>query len=671
MQYRPQIDGLRAVAILPVILFHAGFEAVRGGFYGVDVFFVISGYLITTILLKDARQGRFSILTFYERRARRILPALFFVLIACLPLAYLTMTPVQLTDFANSLVAVLAFVSNFFFRNSVDYFAPSADLQPLLHTWSLAIEEQYYLLFPTLLLALRRASPRRMLAVLIALTLASLAIWIVGAETDPQKTFFFTPGRFWEISTGSVCAVLAAQGRIRPSNGLAALGLGLVLYAILWGPPVGWQAMHTALPVAGSALILLFAQEKTWVARVLSLRILVGIGLISYSAYLWHQPLFAFARLRSLTAPSATVMAALAALSLVLAAATWAWVERAFRGKAAAPLLPDRNRLFATCGALALALSALAATVHVTQGLRFRFTPDVLAILDVGTIAPDRTCHLSEGRAFNGHPVSGCLYPDQTKAPEVMVIGDSHAHALSDALGRLLAARGLSSYRVSYSTCPAIPGLKRLDVGSKFQCDRFTSEAYRFAKARGIKTVVLAGRYGLYLHDAPFDNGEGGAEERINPVFDLADPVPANAPATRQARILQAYERAIRDLAQDFNVVLVGPVPEAGWNVPLQLFKDRYFNGGGVNLSNSYPVFRARNREILSLFDRLAAELPSVRVARVHEALCDKASERCLNADGGGMYYRDDDHPSPAGAARLAPVILQAIEALRSKNAAP
>ncbi|MBL9050809.1 MAG: acyltransferase [Tabrizicola sp.] len=225
--YRPEIDGLRAIAVVPVILFHSGLPGFPGGFVGVDIFFVISGYLITSILMTEASDGTFSILRFYERRARRILPALFVVLAGCIPFAYLWMLPEHLKDFSASLGSVLVFLSNIYFMGQVSYFAPAAELQPLLHTWSLAVEEQYYLVFPLVVMWTMRHGSRRLLIVTVVLTLASLAFSEWGIRKDAERNFFFTLSRYWELGVGSVCAaVLAGRGPWR--HGPLAL-FGLVL----------------------------------------------------------------------------------------------------------------------------------------------------------------------------------------------------------------------------------------------------------------------------------------------------------------------------------------------------------------------------------------------------------------------------------------------------------
>ena len=262
MHYRREIDGLRAVAVVPVILFHAGFELFGGGFVGVDVFFVISGYLITSLILAELDQGTFSVARFYERRARRILPALMLVLLACLPFAYALMLPHQLKDFAASLVSVVFAISNFFFLSQVDYFSPNAELQPLLHTWSLAVEEQYYFLFPPALLLVWRLARCRTVWFVGALVLLSFAFSEWAWRENAQRNFFFTLSRFWEIGAGSLCAFVGLQARGRVNEILSFLGLCLIVASVFfYTKETPFPSFYTLAPVLGTLLVILFCQR--------------------------------------------------------------------------------------------------------------------------------------------------------------------------------------------------------------------------------------------------------------------------------------------------------------------------------------------------------------------------------------------------------------------------
>lgn len=666
MQYRREIDGLRAVAVLPVILFHAGFSLFSGGFVGVDVFFVISGYLITSILIAELQQDDFSIARFYERRARRILPALFFVMLACLPFAYMWMVPSQLKDFSTSMVATVLSLSNFYFLSQVDYFTPDAEFQPLLHTWSLAVEEQYYLLFPLMLLAMRKCKIRTIKFFTVFLVLLSLIFAEWAWRENAARSFFFTLSRFWEIGVGSICAFLTFDKKQRSSNVLSIAGLALIVFSIFaYSESTPFPSVYTLLPVLGAALIILFGAEGTLVARMLSLRAFVGIGLISYSAYLWHQPLFAFARLRSLTEPSHVLMTSLALAALLLAWATWYWIERPFR-KLENPLLFERRNVFLVSGAIGAVLVAVGIAGHAGKGFEWRFSEDFMKYINAASDTPDSRdgCFFRENSSLPDHPVSECQFANSAGEINVMLLGDSHALAVSEVLREVLMHEGIGLYEIGYSGCIPLQGLRRLDADAGHECVAFNDEAYKYALDANISTVVLAARFPLYLNGTRYDNGEGGVEQGGPARLDVvAHAASIWSDQGRIARVLDAYERSISELAKNFNVVLVYPVPEAGWNVPSYAFRNAYFNSEDARLTTSYAAYRERTREVNELFDRLISEVPNVYGARVQEILCSKVSGRCINADADGIYYSDDDHLSNAGARLVAPVIVDAIQA--------
>ncbi|WP_299490228.1 acyltransferase family protein [uncultured Shewanella sp.] len=339
MNYRAEIDGLRAVAVIPVILFHAGFQLFSGGFVGVDVFFVISGYLITSIILAELNEGRFSLITFYERRARRILPALFFVILVCTPFAWAWFMPMDLQDFFQSVVAVSTFSSNILFWLESDYFDTAAELKPLLHTWSLAVEEQYYILFPLFLMWTWHLGLRWILMLLSIVFIISLVLAEWGAYNAPNAAFYLLPTRGWELILGVFAACFfyrynTLNVSLFIKNLLSSLGLILVFYAIFaFDETVPFPSVYTLVPTLGTLLIILFAQKGTFVHAFLSLKAFVGIGLISYSAYLWHQPLFAFAKYLSFTEPPFSLMMGLCFASIFLAYLSWRFVEMPFRNK--------------------------------------------------------------------------------------------------------------------------------------------------------------------------------------------------------------------------------------------------------------------------------------------------------------------------------------------------
>lgn len=367
MDYRREIDGLRALAVVPVILFHAGVGSFSGGFVGVDMFFVISGYLITTILLAELTLGKFSIVNFYERRARRILPALFLTTLVGLPLAWFTLLPFEIRDYAQSLVAVSVFASNILFWQKSGYFDSAAEFKPLLHTWSLAVEEQYYVLFPLLLMVLWPLGRRAIVAVLAVAFVASLAAAQWAAHAAPTAAFYLLPTRGWELLLGAFAALyLGHADPARFDRRLCEVagwsGLGLIAYAIFaFDKTTPFPGLYALLPTVGTVLIIVYARADNAVGQWIGNRYCVGIGLISYSAYLWHQPLFAFARHATVAAPGGPLLLLLAALALVLAYLSWRYVEAPWRQRARI----KRPLVFGTAVLGSLCLFAVGMLGHV------------------------------------------------------------------------------------------------------------------------------------------------------------------------------------------------------------------------------------------------------------------------------------------------------------------
>jgi peptidoglycan/LPS O-acetylase OafA/YrhL len=335
MQYRAEIDGLRALAVVPVILFHAGFELFSGGYVGVDVFFVISGFLITTILIEDIENKRFSIVNFYERRARRILPALFFVMLVCIPFAWMLLPEAALNKFGNGLIGVSLFLSNVVFWRQQGYFDESAELNPILHTWSLAVEEQYYVLFPIFLILAWRFGKNRVFWMLVVMAAVSLLLSEWGWRNSAVANFYLAPTRAWELFTGSIAAFVVQKQGVRKNNLLALFGLAAILFSIFfYDKATPFPSVYALAPVLGVVLLVIYADRDTFAAKLLSTKGFVGLGLISYSAYLWHQPLYAFFRVynKEVTLNSYASLGFFV-LSLVLAYLSWRFIEKPFRCK--------------------------------------------------------------------------------------------------------------------------------------------------------------------------------------------------------------------------------------------------------------------------------------------------------------------------------------------------
>jgi peptidoglycan/LPS O-acetylase OafA/YrhL len=378
VDYRREVDGLRALAVLPVIFFHAGFEIFSGGFIGVDVFFVISGYLITSIILAELTAGKFSVSNFYERRARRILPALFFVTVACIPFAWMWLLPSEMKGFSQSLAAVSVFGSNVLFWRQSGYFDTAAELKPLLHTWSLAVEEQFYVLFPLFLMLAWRLGKKWIVALLATVSFASLGVAHWGALNKPAATFFLLPTRGWELAIGAFIAFYFSRKERTDlpaaANQLLSLaGLALVVFGIFaFSKATPFPSLYALVPTVGAALIILFARPQTVVGTLLGSKAFVGIGLISYSAYLWHQPLFAFSRHIVLQEPTTGRLLSLTGATLGLAYISWRYVEQPFRQK---DRLGRRN-IFALAIVCSIILFGFGLIGYKTDGFVSRLSGD-------------------------------------------------------------------------------------------------------------------------------------------------------------------------------------------------------------------------------------------------------------------------------------------------------
>ena len=431
MNYRPEIDGLRTFAILPVLFFHAGFSWITGGYLGVDVFFVISGYLISSIIIKEYANHQFSLAYFYERRARRILPALFFVLVSATIAAWWLLGPQQLTRFAQSVMATLGFVANIYFWQHIDYFTGDTSLLPLLHLWSLGVEEQFYLLFPLLFLAFW-SKKHRLIGLLAALFVASLlaAHWI-----DPSygsAAFYLLPTRAWELLAGAACAFYLQQ---RPSRGRvwgnqlgSALALAVLISSfICFSPTTHHPSLWTLIPVGATVGLIVFTQPYTYTARLLSLRPLVWIGLLSYSAYLWHQPLFAFTRIALVQSElDLKTSLGLLVLTFMLAAISWRWVEQPFRNR---QFLSRRMVFSLSLGSIAMMMSAML-WLQYQNGYPQRFNTVQRMLFTHQALSAQQAGH---DPCFVAHDKDSQTLGEtckiNTEQPDAM-LGDSHASAL-------------------------------------------------------------------------------------------------------------------------------------------------------------------------------------------------------------------------------------------------
>ena len=653
--YRPEVDGLRTIAVVPVVLFHAGVSVFSGGYVGVDVFFVISGYLITGIILREIEGDGFSIVRFYQRRAKRILPALFTVMLCCIPFAWFWLLPDHFAKFAKSIAAVCLFVSNMWFWREEGYFSTASELKPLIHTWSLAVEEQYYLLFPPVFVLLMRLGRRRALIGLCVAALASFALCEVAAIRAPTANFFLAPTRAWELLVGSICAFFADQPQDSKRSAASWLGLGMILYAIFaFDDDVPFPSHFALLPVIGAALVLLFARTGGGAGRLLAMPPFVGIGLISYSVYLWHQPLLAFARLRDVHTPGLPLMVGLGLLSFPLAWLSWYFIERPFRVHRYTPALTRRAVALAV---LALAVFGAVAMYGIaTDSVRWRLQENRdPAILQLSAtqklrVLPGPTCP----PGFGDDAAPCLILPPPPGGKTIGLFGDSLAEATLP--GFLDAAR---EARVGLvfgfaSGCPPFPGIYVYDGNYAPElCARRADEEIAAAQRFKVDTVYLVGRWTLY--------NEALDTSRYH--YFLTREKAPNFPSIEESRAVFA-EALPRTVAlyrgMGTRVVLVRQLPQFDIDIARYVDGLRYAAATGAQLpaltqahSKSraeYEAFSARANAVLA-----AQQRQGVRVADLSAPFA--RDDRFVWSDGRTTWYYDFAHVSLAGAKLLAPSI--------------
>lgn len=674
MKYREEIDGLRAVAVLPVIFFHAGFSAFSGGYVGVDVFFVISGYLITTIILSEKEKGTFSLANFYERRARRIIPALFLVMLFSTVCSYLWLSPSHMKDFSESLAAVSLFSSNILFWKETGYWGVANELKPLLHTWSLAVEEQYYVLFPLFLMGMWRFRKRWILGSFFLIAVASLLHSQWASVHHPAANFFLLTTRAWELAIGAGIAFyfLYRKAAMRSllshpaiDELMSWLGLALIAWAVfVFDENTPFPGFYALIPTVGTALIIIFTTKETLAGRLLGSKIAVAVGLISYSAYLWHQPLFVFARHRSLHEPGPGLLLALAALSLILAYFSWKYVEAPFRRKGTF----SRKQIFSFTAYGSLLFILIGAAGHFTEGFQHRLDKD---ILDRVNAAKVRSFSADLCRAEIPELMAGgeacVLVPGEGRY--AMLFGDSHARTLASSAQKAFDGSGMGLLQASTTGCPPVKGLYRADDSNPAECVGHNERIYDYIEQNPeIEYVILVSRWTIGMEGSRFDNGEGGVEYGSRPHLDIVEggEYLYHEDYGHRSEIALAWSKSIQSLLDaGKKVILIYPVPEAGWNVP-DLISSRYFLApdsvvDGMTASTDHKVFKSRNARTIEALDKAGSGDNLVRIFP-EELFCDSYLEgRCITQKDGVIFYRDDNHLSDAGARLLLDKIMGGI----------
>ena len=663
-KYRPDIDGLRTIAVLPVVLFHVDFPFTRGGFVGVDVFFVISGYLITSIIQADLAAGRFSLARFYERRIRRILPALFVVIAATLLASGVLVMPRVLAATGESAVAATFFVSNLLFWSEAGYFDAAAYTKPLLHTWTLAIEEQFYLVVPLLLMAFARWSLRPMVWI-GALTAASFALSALTTGAFPNAAYYLTPWRAWELGIGALLALAGGAGAgilaRRPVREVAAaLGLALILWSVVaLDAATVFPGVAALAPTLGAALVIRAGSGgATATGRLLGTAPILWIGRRSYSIYLWHWPLIVFYVYLAMAIPGPVAGLGLLALSVAFAALSYSFVERPFLASAPDRTAPRTAPRIATVPRGPFVAAALGAgaiclvggAVSHLDGIPGRLPAEARA---ASAFVRDRAPRMQECFRDKHDDMTWdepCVFGDPAAdRASVAIWGDSYGPTLVPALEDRARAEGLKVALYAHEGCPAIEDFQV--YWEDHDCGPFL-DASRAAilSDDSIDLVILTMRAQLYTRGW---TRYGLAERDRDPLHigTAAGVLPQGA--DRTAFFIDGLERTIEALqAAGKRVALVYPLPEAGTSVPDLVARTAMLDmGGGTEMPRRR--FDARSAEVIRAFDALVARHGIIPL-RLYEAFCD--AEACRLSDEDGIpIFRDATHLTATTARRLAP----------------
>lgn len=650
--YRADVDGLRAIAVIGVLLAHIdAVNLLPGGFLGVDVFFVISGFVITQLIIRERLEGSFSLSSFYIRRVRRLLPLLLVVIFVSLLISLFVTVPSRINTLAESALSALFGVSNFYFMFQDSYWAPAAAEQPLLHTWSLGVEEQFYVVFPfLLLLGLRFLRFREVLAVLTILVIGSFFAANYISNWRDEIGFYSLPTRAWELGTGALVALLLAKfGRLfsrRLALIIAGWGVSMIIGSYFVASSISIHpGVITLLPVVGTAMVIIAGATKNALSTLLSIRPIVAIGLLSYGIYLWHYPLLAFGRI---VFGQLSIVAELGLLliSVGIAALSFFLIEK-----------PFRNRRYSTARVVPMILGlfilvlAFLASIASTGGYLLRWSIPKPVSVDL-----------------EKYPEPLTIYGPDNGGPPVVILGDSHAEMQVSSLGDQVLESG---YQFAYSVrpnCPFVIGMERANINDGQTHPRCTesdnAERLQFLEQIDQGIVVFHARLAPYLTGESFDNLQGGTGSGWDTYFRYPNTESVSLEESHRA-FAEGYAATIDTvLAMGHHVVLVYPVPEVGWNVPDEIYLRSIRQVSPWPLEKPVTVssdaYFTRNQQAFELLDR--NNDGQIRRVYPHELFCGTpTAAQCVTHDEDQILYVDENHLSAPAAELLSAEIFEKV----------
>jgi peptidoglycan/LPS O-acetylase OafA/YrhL len=657
IKYRPEIDGLRAIAVIAVILFHFGFSFASGGYIGVDVFFTISGFLITSIVIAQHEKKTFSIVGFYQSRIQRLLPALFVVLFATSIVSWVLLLPDEFVGYAKSLTSSLLYSSNVWFYFEDAYHSVEALKKPLLHTWSLSVEEQFYFIYPFLFTALLRIKKHTRTLILICIFFISLVSAEILSTQNDKLNFYSTFSRAWEFLIG-VGAYFYLQKYHDQKIFSKTLSIISILTLLLFFYNFDGQNKHpsllTLIPVLATAILLVKSQNSGLIYKALSCRLMSWIGRLSYSLYLWHFPILAFYFVRNdstLVHPISALK--LMSLTLILSVLTHYFIENPLRyGKKIITnlILIISFTLLSIYGVIIIKSNGFSSRLGNIEGVFSGTEYQSIRLEKDGN-----QCMISRNGA-------GCRFDELPDAKRIISMGDSHAYTINNSLRDLALKNNYNFEAMNLTHCPYVIETWR-HTGFKLKCTPEKHEIVRsYLLSIEPSIIIYTVRFPMYLNSQSYDNLEGGKDHTVYLPLN-----PSSAAIQRNETLSDLIVKGLNELADYGHTVIVNnPIPEVGWDLP-QLIKSKLDAVAsrpvnlkidvfkGLNITTSYSVYKKRIEMTESILNRLQHK----NIIRIYpdDIFCSNETDRCSTHNDKLLFYRDNNHLSQNGAKLLAELI--------------
>ena len=664
MKYREDIDCLRGISVLAVVFYHLEISNFSGGFLGVDIFFVISGYLITSIILNDISNNNFSLIKFYERRIRRIIPVLLLVLLTTYFFYQQIYLENELKQLFKTIISTLLFFSNFYFLNLGSYFNPINESIPLLHTWSLSIEEQFYLFFPILIIFFKK-KVRNIFLAIIFLIICSFSLSQFGGNLKfnypyieenfnffsvPKFAFYLTLTRIWEILIGCALAIYLFNNKKIPVNKIFTIAGYVMIFTsfIFFDKYTLHPSFFTLIPLSGTILILTFSDvsfNKHGLLRIVNNGFFLKVGLISYSLYLWHQPIYQYFNLVFITSFSLLEKTLLIFLMIFISYLSFKYVEKPFRNKK----FFGRKFIyyfFITCSLFILTFFSYNL---LFKDISKKYSEQVKKISSHSNYYIDNEFNCSSDAENYLPPKKSCILGNEPNT-EIAFIGDSHLDLISIELKKQLIEKKMSAFQFSHGGC--VPALNvKVYADRRYQCDRYFNEVLLEIKSKPeLKKIIFFSRWPFNISGKRFNNQEGGVEIGENHYFISTKDNYLTPDSEREKLILNEINSYINEIYKmNKKIYIIMPVPEMGWEIPNNLARqlNYYKKLDPKTLSISKKIFLDRNKKVFDFFNSIK-EKYSLKLIFLDDLFCD--NERCYAHKNQIPLYFDDDHLSKEGA---------------------